>query len=303
MIHASSGVFPPGMAHDHSHHLQGRNQPEMNLPATDGSRRRVEFEKAGRFEGSEPVSHESDTSRRAYGHDDDMPGNRGWGHGHHRFGDVVGAAVFAHRMQMEQRAEFRAEMHDIRHDIRDLMEEVEGGQLTAEQQVTFGGYVQDIVDLRESFDFKHWRSADADVISALILDRFEVEAAPSEAAEATDPATVDPNSESQLPTAQVDTLDTAARDAVETVSDPKPPAGGDTTVTTEEIPPVVDTATTEVTTATTEVTAAVETEVTGPTSPSDAFAQEDFTVRAERLAGVIADASALMDDLLEALGV
>lgn len=225
-----------------------------------------------------------------------MRGYRGRGVGRRPFGDVVAAAVFAHRMQMEQRAEFRAEMHEIGHDIRDLMEEVEGGQLTAEQQVTFEGYVQDIVDLRESLDFKHWRLADADVISARILDRFEVEAAPSEAAEATDPATVDPNSESQLLTGQVDTLDTAVRDAVETVSDPKPPAGGDTAVTTEEIPPVVDTATTE-------VTAAVETEVTGPTSPSDAFAQEEFAVMAERLAGVIADASALMDDLLEALGV
>ncbi len=253
----------------------------MKSPATDISLGRIEFDKAGRVEESEHESHESESSRRAYGHDDDMRGHDGEEHGHHRFGDVVGAAVFAHRIQMLQRAEFRAEMHEIRHDIRDFMDGVEGGQLTAEQQSTFDGYVQDIVDLRESFDFKNWHQTDAEMISARILDRFGIEAAPSEAAETTDPAPVDPN--------------VAAQDVVETVSDPKPPAGRETTVTTENVPPVVDTATTE-------VIPTVETEVVEPTSTSDAFTQEELMAMADKLAGVIADASAMMDDLLEALG-
>lgn len=277
------------MAHDHSHHVRKQNQPEMNSPPTDGSRGQVQFEKVGRPEKSEHESHESETSRRSRGHDHGTRSHGGRGGGHQRFGDVVGAAVFADRMHMENRAGFRAEMHEIRHGVRDLMEEVEGGQLTAEQQSTFDGYVHNIVDLRDSFDFKNWRPADADVISARILERFGVEAAPSEAVETPEPATVDPTLRSQPLTTQVDTL-------AEAVSDQKPPTGTETAVTTEEIPPVIDTATPE-------VIAAVETEEVEPTSMSDTSTEQELSEMADRLAGVIADAPALMDDLLEALGV
>ena len=48
--------------------------------------------------------------------------------------------------------------------------------------------------------------------------------------------------------------------------------------------------------------ASVETDAVEPTSTPDSDGENELTVMAERLAGVIADASGLMDDLLEALG-
>jgi len=88
------------------------------------------------------------------------------------------AALFADRSRMEQRAEFRGQMHEIRHDIRDLMGTVEGGQLTTEQQETFDGYVQKIVDLREEYGIHSWRGANAEHVAERILNRFGVEPAP-----------------------------------------------------------------------------------------------------------------------------
>jgi len=257
-----------------------------------------QFDKAGRAGKSEHESRESETSRRARGHDHGTRGHEGRGRGHQRFDDVVGAAAFADRMRMEKRDGLRAEMHEIRHGVRDLMAEAEGGRLTAEQQSTFDDYVHDIVDLRDSFDFKHWRPADADVISARILERFGVEAAPSEAAETPEPAT-DPTSQ-PLGT-QVDTL-------AEAVSEHKPPTGTETGpgtetgtgtgtgVTTEMFPPVIETAAPE-------GIAAVETGQVEPASMPEVDTEEELSAMAKRLAGVIFDASALMDDLLEALGV
>ncbi len=269
MIQAFSGAIPPGMARHHSHQIQERLQAEANAPDPGRSWGRV------KFEGS---VHETDAPPKSARPNDQDQGRRGHcdrGHARFRFGDVVSSAVFADRARMEQRAEFRGEMHDIRSGIRDLIGEVDGGVLTPEQQQTFDGFVKDIVELRDSYDFKHWRSADADVISARILDRFGIEPAPSEAGETPDSGAVAQSSALQQSTTEVAALEEAAPESVDTVSDQQPSTGS---------------------------AASVETDAVEPTSTPDSDGEDELTVMAERLAGVIADASGLMDDLLEALG-
>ncbi len=284
MIQAFTGATPPGMARHHSHQVQGRQQAEVNSPEPIRSWGRVKLEVSGH------KPHGSPKPERPYDQGQGPRGHCDRGHARFRFGDVVGSAVFADRARMEQRAEFRAEMHDIRTGFRDLMGEVDGGVLTPEQQQTFDGLVKDIVELRESYDFKHWRSADADVISARILDRFGVEPAPSEGGETPDPGAVAPSSASQQPAAEVAALEEAASESVDTVSNQQPPILAEDAAPMDEMPPATQSA------------APVETDAVEPTSTSDSDAKDELTVMAERLAGVIADASGLMDDLLEALG-
>ena len=178
MIHEITGAVPPRTAQHHQNpvHLQGRQQAETSSPD-----RTVLHDRA-------PLGQENraaNASHRAHRHDGDDHGHRIGGHRgnvRQRFNDVVGAAVFAFRMHMEK----RAEMHEIRTEIRGLMGEVDGGQLTPHQQETFDGLVGRIVELRNSHDSKHRRPADADVISARILNRFGVEAAPSGVPETSD---------------------------------------------------------------------------------------------------------------------
>ncbi len=269
MIQAFSGATPPGMARHHSHQIQERLQAEANSPDPGRSWGRVKLEASGH------EAHGSPNPERPYDHGQGFRGHSDRGHARFRFGDVVGSAVFADRARMEQRAEFRTEMHDIRTGIRDLMGEVDGGVLTPQQQQTFDGFVKDIVELRESYHFKHWRSADADMISARILDRFEVEPAPSEAGETPDSGAVAQSSLWQQSTTEVAALAEVAPESVDTVSDQQPPTGS---------------------------AASVETDAVEPASTPDSDAKDELIVMAERLAGVIADASGLMDDLLEALG-
>lgn len=66
------------------------------------------------------------------------------------------------------------------------MGEVNGGQLTPQQQETFNKLVGKIVDLRNSGDNGRRRAPDADEMGARILKRFGVEAAPSEVVETSD---------------------------------------------------------------------------------------------------------------------
>ena len=177
-MHGSIGAVAPGMIgqHHNSDFPRGRHQAETVSPNTTGPSDRVEFGQA---------NPEANGSHRAHRHDDHddsqrIAGLRG--NARQRFNDVVGAAVFAHRVHMEARAEIR----DLRIEIRGLMGEVDGGQLTPQQQETFDKLVGKIVDLRNANDSRGRRPADADEISARILKRFGVEAAPREVVETTD---------------------------------------------------------------------------------------------------------------------
>ena len=173
MIQAISGAIPPGMFQHDTHQIRERHQAEVSSPDPSRSRGRVTFEESGHEPRNSPKAERtSDQGHESRVHRDRV-------HDRSRFGDVVGAAVFADRVRMEQHAEFRAKMNDVETAIRNLMGEADGGVLTAEQQQTFDGFVNDIVDLRDSHEFQHRRSAGADTISARILDRFGVEAAPA----------------------------------------------------------------------------------------------------------------------------
>ncbi len=152
---------------------------------------------------------------------------------------------------------------------------VENGVLTPEQQQKFDGFVKDIVELRESYDFKHWRSVDPDFIGARILHRFGVEPAPCKCVEPPNPDVAVAGS---------------VPDSMDTVSEANPPTVAENGAPSEELPPTIDPA------------ASFEPGAVQAISTADNEAADELTVMAEKLAGVIADASTLMDDLLEALG-
>ena len=255
MIEALFGANSSGMARHHSDRIQERFQATENSPDSSRSWGRAKFEMPFQeSQGSQRPEHQSDNSQ-------DYRGHCGRGHGRARFGDAVGSAVFADRARMQRHAEFRTEMHEIRSGVRDLMGKVEGGVLTPEQQQTFDGFVTEIVELRESYDFKHWRSTDADVISDRILHRFGVDPAPCGCTE-----TPDPN------------------------------------VAAQSLPVVETTIPTNEGISTSETSSVEQVDVVDSGSVSETETNEELTAMAERLAGVIADASALMDELLEALG-
>ena len=198
--------------------------------------------------------------------------------------------------------EFRTELSEIRSEIRGLMKEVEGGQLTPEQQDKFDGFVDDIVELRDSHDIKGWRAADAEAIGARILDRFCVTPAPSGVGEVSDVDT--PQDELSKLTTLVASLEEAVKKLIALVesmqsaaNEPTEPSGTSASVAdmavTDEIA-LAAIGTQEID----DVEESVETEVVE--TPSGA-AIVDPTELANELAGVIANASTLMDDLLEAL--
>ena len=77
---------------------------------------------------------------------------------------------------------------------------------------------------------------------------------------------------------------------MDTVSEANPPTVAENGAPSEELPPTIDPA------------ASFEPGAVQAISTADNEAADELTVMAEKLAGVIADASTLMDDLLEALG-
>jgi len=279
MIEANFGAISSEMARHHANRVHERFQAQFNTMERGRAWSQMNFEISGRErEGAREVEFSDGYGR----------GHRcGCDHDDKKFGDVVGSAIFAHRQRMEQRAEFRAEMHEIRSGIRDLMGNVEGGVLSPEQQHKFDGFVQEIVDLRESYDFRNWRTTDADLISARILNRFDIDPAPCGCAHT-------PNADA------VAQLSEPAQIAVEQsgVADPS----GETTSeqptsTVEENDASIDESIEMTVTANPAESGSVD-----PLDASEPTPDEALIAMAEKLAGVIADASALMDDLLEALG-
>lgn len=255
------------------------------------------------------------------------------GHFRNGFSNFVGAAVFADRVNMEKRIEFRTEMSDIRSEIRSLMDGVEGGQLSTEQQGQFDELVGKIVDLRESYGFRSWRNADPEKIAARILDRFGVEPAPEGA-----DGVANPDSVGMLQD-QVMKLTELVTSLQETLQNLTEKLSGMQSATTDETPTVDDIESTAVTELVEETPAVTtETEAVPETKPaaeittvetlteSDVVAESDEVTAnegvsetdeaagdaegdpvpdaaalAEKLAGVIANASTMMDELLEAL--
>jgi hypothetical protein len=280
MIEANFDAISSAMSGRHAHRGHERFQLDSST---------LEWGRIWGRMNLEPSGQENKVARDVEFDDDD--GHRcGCRHGHEKFGDVIGAAIFAHRQRMEQRAEFRAEMQDIRSGIHDLMGEVEGGVLSQEQQQQFDGFVQEIVELRESYDFRHWRTTDADLISARILHRFGVDPAPcgcpdvphGEAAAQTTDAGQTAVEENQGSEPAAGTVETEPEHPVETIEE--------TEATIEEVSDMTETA------------AAAETGAVDTAAETESDPNAELMAIAEKLASSIADASALMDDLLEALG-
>ena len=287
------------MARHQAHRVQERSQTAMNSPELDRSLGRVKFEMSGQeSQSSQRPERPSDNSQ-------DYRGHCGRGHGRGRFCDVVGSAVFADRLHTEKRAEFRTELREIRSEIRGLMKEVEGGQLTPEQQVKFDGFVDDIVELRDSHHIKGWRAADAEAIGTRILDRFGVASAPSGVGEGSDVGAVDrPQNELSKLTTLVASLEEAVKKLTALVESMQS-AANEPTEPSGTSAPVADMAVTDDIVAAAigaqeidDTEESAETEVV-ETPSSEAIM--DPTELAEKLAGVIANASTLMDDLLDAL--
>lgn len=162
MIHGFFEAFPSRIAH---HHLSfSQDRPLTNTPSAD----------PGAANGGAFKMQDLAADFTADGAGDRRETK------FHRFDDAACNAMFALRTHMAR----RAEMHEIRSDIRDLMGEVEGGQLTARQQETFDELVGRIAELRGRFHHRHGHVPDAEKIGARILGRFGVEPAPSDVSDA-----------------------------------------------------------------------------------------------------------------------
>jgi hypothetical protein len=170
MIHTINGAVPSWNAQHRHDHALSQSPQKIDKSSSDdtgllNSAKLVHVE--SRPNSSLQSPHQDDRLHRH------KVGNQGGNYGQ-LFNDVVGAAMFAHRAQMEA----RAEMKEIKTEVGTLMGDVFGGRLTPHQQDTFNKLVERLAEL-SNFNGRHARMADADAIGVRILNKFGVEAAPS----------------------------------------------------------------------------------------------------------------------------
>lgn len=206
MIHGSFGAMAPWM----SHH-------KFSFP-TDAAQRTDR--------PAERAPAEADVAWTARPRHAGGPSFMGGGSCGCRCHQSVDAALFADRVRMDQRVDFRHQMRDIRHDIRSLLGSVEDGQLTADQQAAFDGYVKSMIDLREEFGIRRWHAVDADAVGNRILAWFGLErAAPEPSVDGSAEGAAEAGADAAV----------AAEETAETPETAGAPAeGGETPATTDE---------------------------------------------------------------------